>query len=123
MTNNEGRPPMGKNCFQKVKVDWEVNGEGREGEIIPFQVGLSKVDLLEDVKIQFIRGKVDKSIAAMYKKLQKNLTSEELLPSLWDKCKNDFLDKYETFVQLVARIYPAESVPSVAELRVLLASM
>ncbi|RZC05615.1 Exocyst complex component SEC3A, partial [Glycine soja] len=66
---------------------------------------------------------VDKSIAAMYKKLQKNLTSEELLPSLWDKCKNDFLDKYETFVQLVARIYPAESVPSVAELRVLLASM
>ncbi|KAG5147383.1 hypothetical protein JHK82_014264 [Glycine max] len=90
---------------------------------IPFQVGLSEVDLLEDVKIQFIRGKVDKSIAAMYKKLQKNLTSEELLPSLWDKCKNDFLDKYETFVQLVARIYPAESVPSVAELRVLLASM
>lgn len=30
---------------------------------------------------------VDKSITAMYKKLQKNLTSEELLPSLWDKCK------------------------------------
>ena len=30
---------------------------------------------------------VDKSISAMYKKLQKNLTSEELLPSLWDKCK------------------------------------
>lgn len=23
----------------------------------------------------------------MYKKLQKKLTSEELLPSLWDKCK------------------------------------
>lgn len=31
--------------------------------------------------------KVDKSISAMYKKLQKNLNSEELLPSLWDKCK------------------------------------
>lgn len=30
---------------------------------------------------------VDKSISAMYKRLQKNLTSEELLPSLWDKCK------------------------------------
>lgn len=30
---------------------------------------------------------MDKSISAMYKRLQKNLTSEELLPSLWDKCK------------------------------------
>ena len=30
---------------------------------------------------------VDKSIDAMYKKLQKNLMFEKLLPSLWDKCK------------------------------------
>lgn len=30
---------------------------------------------------------IDKSVTAMYKRLQKNLTSEELLPSLWDKCK------------------------------------
>ncbi|QCE16583.1 Exocyst complex component Sec3 [Vigna unguiculata] len=90
-------------------------------EEIPFQVGLSKADLRKTLKSSL--SGVDKSIAAMYKKLQKNLTSEELLPSLWDKCKKDFLDKYETFVQLVAKIYPAESVPSVAELRDLLASM
>ncbi|CAJ1973343.1 unnamed protein product [Sphenostylis stenocarpa] len=90
-------------------------------EEIPFQVGLSKADLRKTLKSSL--SGVDKSIAAMYKKLQKNLTSEELLPSLWDKCKKDFLDKYETFVQLVAKIYPAESVPSVVELRDLLASM
>ncbi|ESW16662.1 hypothetical protein PHAVU_007G175100, partial [Phaseolus vulgaris] len=90
-------------------------------EEIPFQVGLSKVDLRKTLKSSL--SGVDKSIAAMYKKLQKNLTSEELLPSLWDKCKKDFLDKYESFVQLVAKIYPAESVPSVAELRELLVSM
>ncbi|KAK7351680.1 hypothetical protein VNO77_11295 [Canavalia gladiata] len=90
-------------------------------EEIPFQLGLSKVDLRKTLKSSL--SGVDKSIAAMYKKLQKNLTSEELLPSLWDKCKKDFLDKYDSFVQLVAKIYPAESVPSVAELRELLASM
>ncbi|XP_027354856.1 exocyst complex component SEC3A-like [Abrus precatorius] len=90
-------------------------------EEIPFQLGLSKVDLRKTLKSSL--SGVDKSIAAMYKKLQKNLTSEELLPSLWDKCKKDFLDKYDSFVQLVAKIYPAESVPSVAELRDLLATM
>ncbi|CAJ1972645.1 unnamed protein product [Sphenostylis stenocarpa] len=70
-----------------------------------------------------LEGQVDKSIASMYKKLQKNLTSEELLPSLWDKCKKEFLDKYESFAQLVAKIYPTETIPSVAEMRDLLASM
>lgn len=77
----------------------------------PFPAWVVKNGFAEDVKIQFIWGmsvnisrifcsssqghksnltyltQVDKSIAAMYKKLQKNLTSEELLPSLWDKCK------------------------------------
>ncbi|KAK7310886.1 hypothetical protein RJT34_08669 [Clitoria ternatea] len=90
-------------------------------EEIPFQIGLSKTDLRKTLKSSL--SGVDRSIGAMYKKLQKNLTSEELLPSLWDKCKKDFLDKYESFVQLVAKIYPAESVPSVAELRDLLATM
>ena len=51
------------------------------------------------------------------------MTSEELLPSLWDKCKKEFLDKYESFAQLVAKIYPTETIPSVAEMRDLLASM
>ncbi|PPR88888.1 hypothetical protein GOBAR_AA31797 [Gossypium barbadense] len=52
---------------------------------IPFQLGLSKMDLRKTLKSSLTG--VDKSIAAMYKKLQKNLTCEELLPSLWDKCK------------------------------------
>ncbi|CAL5332315.1 unnamed protein product [Camellia sinensis] len=90
-------------------------------EEIPFQLGLSKLDLRKVVKSSL--SGVDKSITAMYKKLQKNLTSEELLPSLWDKCKKEFLDKYDSFAQLVAKIYPTESIPSVAEMRELLASM
>ncbi|XP_028779096.1 exocyst complex component SEC3A [Neltuma alba] len=90
-------------------------------EEIPFQLGLSKMDLRKVLKSSL--SGVDKSIAAMYKKLQKNLTSEELLPSLWDKCKKEFLDKYENFAQLVAKIYPTETMPTVAEMRDLLASM
>ncbi|KAL5777912.1 hypothetical protein ACOSP7_010838 [Xanthoceras sorbifolium] len=90
-------------------------------EEIPFQLGLSKMDLRKMLKSSL--SGVDKSIAAMYKKLQKNLTSEELLPSLWDKCKKEFLDKYDSFAQLVAKIYPSENIPSVVEMRDLLASM
>ncbi|CAI8606395.1 unnamed protein product [Vicia faba] len=87
-------------------------------EEIPFQLGLSKMDLRKMLKSSLYG--VDKSINAMYKKLQKNLTSEELLPSLWDKCKKEFLDKYESFAQLVAKIYPNETIPSVAEMKDLL---
>ncbi|ONK74607.1 uncharacterized protein A4U43_C03F8230 [Asparagus officinalis] len=90
-------------------------------EEIPFQLGLSKTDLRKMLKSSL--SGVDKSINAMYRKLQRNLTSEELLPSLWDKCKKEFLDKYESFAQLVAKIYPNESIPSVGEMRDLLASM
>ncbi|KAF4346256.1 hypothetical protein G4B88_017313 [Cannabis sativa] len=90
-------------------------------EEIPFQLGLSKMDLRKMLKASL--SGVDKSIALMYKKLQKYLTSEELLPSLWDKCKKEFLDKYESFAQLVAKIYPTENFPSVEEMRTLLASM
>ncbi|XP_027092824.2 exocyst complex component SEC3A [Coffea eugenioides] len=90
-------------------------------EEIPFQLGLSKMDLRKVVKSSL--SGVDKAIATMYKKLQKNLTSEELLPSLWDKCKKEFLDKYDSFAQLVAKIYPSENIPSVKEMSELLASM
>ncbi|GAV71624.1 Sec3 domain-containing protein [Cephalotus follicularis] len=90
-------------------------------EEIPFQLGLSKMDLRKMLKSSL--SGVDKSISAMYKKLQKNLTSEELLPSLWDKCKKEFLDKYDSFAQLVAKIYPNETIPSVTEMRDLLASL
>ncbi|KAL0438620.1 UNVERIFIED_CONTAM: Exocyst complex component SEC3A [Sesamum latifolium] len=50
-------------------------------EEVPFQIGVSKADLRKVVKSSL--SGVDKSITAMYKKLQKNMTSEELLPSLW----------------------------------------
>ncbi|KAF8377471.1 hypothetical protein HHK36_030849 [Tetracentron sinense] len=90
-------------------------------EEIPFQLGLSKTDLRKMLKSSL--SGVDKSITAMYRKLQKNLTSEELLPSLWDKCKKEFLDKYESFAQQVARIYPNETIQSVAEMKDLLASL
>ncbi|CAJ2675525.1 unnamed protein product [Trifolium pratense] len=89
-------------------------------EEIPFQLGLSKMDLRKMLKSSL--SGIDKSINAMYKKLQKNLTSEELLPSLWDKCKKEFLDKYESFAQLVAKIYPNETIISVAEIKEQLAS-
>ncbi|XP_070044163.1 exocyst complex component SEC3A-like isoform X1 [Nicotiana tomentosiformis] len=90
-------------------------------EEIPFQIGLSKTDLRKVVKYSL--SGVDKSITAMYKRLQKNLTSEELLPSLWDKCKKEFLDKYESFVQLINKVYPTETIPSISEMRGLLVSM
>ncbi|CBI19621.3 hypothetical protein AAG906_030991 [Vitis piasezkii] len=90
-------------------------------EEIPFQLGLSKMDLRKMLKSSL--SGVDKSFNGMYKRLQKNLTSEELLPSLWDKCKKEFLDKYDSFAQLVAKIYPTETIPSVAEMREILANM
>ncbi|KAF3778311.1 Exocyst complex component [Nymphaea thermarum] len=90
-------------------------------EEIPFQMGLSKMDLRKVLKAS-LPG-MDKSIGIMYRRLQKNLTSEDLLPSLWDKCKKDFLEKYEGFVALVAKVYPNESMPSVAEMKDLLASL
>ncbi|THF94910.1 hypothetical protein TEA_007616 [Camellia sinensis var. sinensis] len=105
-----------------ILAKWcSFDGGGVAGCPIPFQLGLSKVDLRKVVKSSL--SGVDKSISAMYKKLQKNLTSEELLPSLWDKCKKEFLDKYDSFAQLVAKIYPTETIPSVAEMRDLLATM
>ncbi|XP_051139277.1 exocyst complex component SEC3A-like isoform X2 [Andrographis paniculata] len=90
-------------------------------EEIPFQIGMSKSDLRKVVKSSL--SGVDKSITLMYKKIQRNLTSEELLPSLWDKCKKDFLEKYDVFTQLVAKVYPAETIPAVTEMRDILAKM
>ncbi|KAK4390632.1 Exocyst complex component SEC3A [Sesamum angolense] len=90
-------------------------------EEVPFQIGVSKADLRKVVKSSL--SGVDKSITAMYKKLQKNMTSEELLPSLWEKCKGEFLDKYASFVQLVVKVYPTETIPAVQEMGQLLASM
>ncbi|KAL5704965.1 Exocyst complex component S3A [Ranunculus cassubicifolius] len=90
-------------------------------EEIPYQIGFSKMELRKTLKASL--SGVDKSISFMYRKLQKNLTSEELLPSLWEKCKKEFLEKYESFLKLVAKIYPSESLPSVVEMRDTLAAM
>uniref|UniRef100_A0ACD6A3F3 Uncharacterized protein n=1 Tax=Avena sativa TaxID=4498 RepID=A0ACD6A3F3_AVESA len=89
-------------------------------EEIPFQLGLSKTDLRRVLKSSL--SGIDKSIGAMYRRLQKTLTSDELFPSLWDKCKKEFLDKYESFVQMVTRIYGNEPVMPVAEMRDVLAT-
>ncbi|KAK1645783.1 hypothetical protein QYE76_063588 [Lolium multiflorum] len=89
-------------------------------EEIPFQLGLSKTDLRRVLKSSL--SGIDKSIGAMYRRLQKTLTSDELFPSLWDKCKKEFLDKYESFVQMVTRIYGNEPIMPVAEMRDVLAT-
>ncbi|CAA7393847.1 unnamed protein product [Spirodela intermedia] len=90
-------------------------------EEVSYQIGLSKMDMRKTIKASL--SNVDKSLANMYRKLQKNLTSEELLSSLWDKCKKEFLDRYESFSQLIGKIYPDETTPSVAEMRKILATM
>ncbi|PAN42104.1 hypothetical protein PAHAL_8G100600 [Panicum hallii] len=90
-------------------------------EEIPFQVGMSKVDFRKMLKSSLAG--LDKTINAMYRKLQKNMTAEELLPSLWEKCKKEFLDKYATFIKLISKIYPDEKVTSVNEMRDILASL
>ncbi|KAL5204740.1 hypothetical protein ABZP36_009611 [Zizania latifolia] len=90
-------------------------------EEIPFQVGMSKVEFRKMLKSSLTG--LDKTINAMYRKLQKNMTAEELLPSLWEKCKKEFLDKYTTFLKLISKIYPNETVTSVNEMRDILASL
>ncbi|KAK9054352.1 hypothetical protein SSX86_025430 [Deinandra increscens subsp. villosa] len=90
-------------------------------EEIQFQVGMSKSDLRKVVKSSLTG--VDKHITAMHKKLMKSLNSEELFPVLWDKCKTEFLDKYDTFAQLAAKVYPNENIPSVTEIQDILASI
>ncbi|KAM0060740.1 putative exocyst complex component Sec3 [Helianthus debilis subsp. tardiflorus] len=90
-------------------------------EEVQFQVGMSKSDLRKVVKSSLTG--IDKHITAMHKKLMKNLNSEELFPILWDKCKKEFLDKYESFAQLAAKVYPNENIPSVIEIRDILASI
>ncbi|KAL6660621.1 hypothetical protein ACP70R_001656 [Stipagrostis hirtigluma subsp. patula] len=90
-------------------------------EEIPFQVGMSKVEFRKMLKSSLTS--LDKTINAMYRKLQKNMTADELLPSLWEKCKKEFLDKYATFLKLVSKVYPDEKVISVNEMRDILAAL
>ncbi|KAF3333842.1 roothairless 1 [Carex littledalei] len=90
-------------------------------EQIPFQQGLSKADLRKVLKYSLTG--IERSFNGMNRKLQKSLSSQELLPSLWDKCKKEFLAKYEAFVEMVLKIYGNEPVTPVAEMKQLLASL
>ncbi|KAK1433546.1 hypothetical protein QVD17_10457 [Tagetes erecta] len=103
--------------FAKRIEDAMLNNSPEE---VQFQVGLSKSDLRKVAKSNLAG--VDKHITAMHKKLMKNMTCDELIPTLWDKCKKEFLEKYDTFAQLAAKVYPGENIPSVTEIRDLLAS-
>ncbi|KAG6545685.1 hypothetical protein Mapa_012870 [Marchantia paleacea] len=88
-------------------------------EEVPFQINFSKAEMRKTVNGS-LKG-VEKALRDMYKRMQKHLTSEELLPSLWEKCKEDFLDKYESLEALIVKCYPTESLsPSSAEMKELL---
>lgn len=53
----------------------------------------------------------------MHARMKKNLTSEELLPSLWDKCRKTFMQQYKDMETLVARCYSNEAIsPSSREM-------
>jgi hypothetical protein len=54
-------------------------------EEVPFQLGFSKMDLRKILKTSLAG--VEKVLQGLYKRMQKHLTSEELLPSLWEKFK------------------------------------
>ncbi|KAG0622466.1 hypothetical protein M758_3G099500 [Ceratodon purpureus] len=85
-------------------------------EEMPFQLGYSKMDLRKTLKASL--SGVEKALPAMYKRMQKHLTSEELLPSLWEKFKEDFMDKYESVEAILAKCYPSEPLsPSSSEMK------
>lgn len=85
-------------------------------EEMPFQLGYSKMDLRKTLKASL--SGVEKALPAMYKRMQKHLTSEELLPSLWEKFKEDFMDKYESVEAILGKCYPSEPLnPSSAEMK------
>ncbi|KHN21016.1 Exocyst complex component SEC3A [Glycine soja] len=94
-------------------------------EEIPFQLGLSKMDLRKMLKSSL--SGVDKSIAAMYKKLLKNLTSEELLVVtllMGTNARRSFLISTKVLPNLWLRfILLRQSRLYIAEMRDLLVSM
>lgn len=83
---------------------------------IPFQIGFSKADLRKVLKSQLTG--VDRSLQAMCHRLKKSLTSGDLLPSLWLKCQESFMERYEELESVVARCYANEAIsPSSREMR------
>ncbi|CAI5477960.1 unnamed protein product [Closterium sp. Yama58-4] len=87
-----------------------------ETEEIPFQIGFSKADLRKVLKSQLTG--VDRSLNSMFNKMRKNLTSGDLLPSLWLKCQESFMERYEELEAVVAKCYANEAIsPSSREMR------
>ncbi|XP_035546480.1 exocyst complex component SEC3A-like isoform X3 [Juglans regia] len=84
-------------------------------EEIPFQLGLSKMDLRKMLKSS-VSG-VDKNISVMYKKLQKNLTSEELLPSLWNKCKEETRCQFFIWADILQSVVSEKNLTRENEIR------
>ncbi|KAH7289113.1 hypothetical protein KP509_31G058500 [Ceratopteris richardii] len=91
-------------------------------EEVPSTYGLTRGEMRKLVK-GCLSG-VEKHVMSMYKRMQRQISSEELLPSLWDKCKDDFLDKYEALEALLAKCYSGETlVPSSKEMAGLFKNM
>ncbi|GAQ91420.1 Exocyst protein Sec3 [Klebsormidium nitens] len=85
-------------------------------EEVPFSPGFSKADLRKLLK-STLAG-VEKQLGGMYKRMAKHLTADDLLPSLWDKAKEEFLAQYEDLEALLAQCYPSEQLsPSSPEMR------
>ncbi|KAL2610093.1 hypothetical protein R1flu_028666 [Riccia fluitans] len=68
---------------------------------VPYQVNYSQAEMRKTVNGS-LKG-VEKGLRDMYRRMQKQLISEELFPSVWDKLKEVFLDKYENLEGLMIK--------------------
>ncbi|KAL9255813.1 Exocyst complex component SEC3A-like protein [Drosera capensis] len=111
-----------ENQFEKlIQLIIQVERHAIPLEDIAHQNGVPHMELRKMVRSTLTA--VNKSVASMHKRLQKDLTSDELLPSLWAKCKIEFLAKYKRFANIVATVYPTETIISVEDMKELLASI
>ncbi|GBG88674.1 hypothetical protein CBR_g48206 [Chara braunii] len=90
----------------------------RTPEEISFQPNLTRADLRKLLKATLSASPgVEKLLQTMYKRMQKHI-SPEMLPLLWQKCKDDFLRQYESLENLISKCYPGEVLsPSCNEMR------
>ncbi|KAL9252919.1 Exocyst complex component SEC3A-like protein, partial [Drosera capensis] len=83
-----------------------VQGQSRDlvdqahTKFISHQNGVPRMELRKMIRATLTA--VDKSVASMHERLQKDLTSDELLSSSWAKCK-------KKFAYIVATVYPTET--------------
>ncbi|KAL3678385.1 hypothetical protein R1sor_021341 [Riccia sorocarpa] len=82
---------------------------------VSFTVNFSQADMRKTVNGS-LKG-VEKALREMYRRMQKQLISDELLPSVWGKLREVFLDKYENLEALMLKCYPTDPLsPSSAEM-------